>query len=233
MLDAVERSLQRLASANLYNKKMPMTFILDGASVFIDLDLAGVLPHIGISASIANKLKNLEAELPAPVMAAALGRAKTYLRKIESEFGDASGGTEEGPEDQAAQIEDMLESYPPPPVPVWADTWVYIKRGSRAKAIIAELSELLDEVALLARSTNLPEHEAALTDIERAQLIAVLDTAIAMLKGPMVEQGLLKKLGKMSKETAQKAAQKNAEQGLGEGMLFLARKLSELISYFL
>lgn len=113
------------------------------------------------------------------------------------------------------------------------DEWVYVKRGSRAKEIIVAVSELLDEAVFLAKTTNLPEDQAALTDIERAQLIAILETTLAVLKAPMVEPGLLKKTARIAREVAEKTAKKKVEEGLGFGLGLAAKKLAELIASLL
>ncbi|MEP9389430.1 hypothetical protein [Mesorhizobium sp. KR9-304] len=231
MLDATERSISRIRSSNLYSKQMPVSFISDGVSVFYDLDEAGVLGSTGINATLSRKLKNLDGSVAANVMLAALERVKTYLRRIESEYG---GSRTTSPQDERMlELDDVVERHPPEPVPVWAEQWVYIRPRSRAKEIIAELSDLLDEVALLVKSTNLPEDQAALTDIERSQLIAMLETVLLMLRAPMVEPGLLKKLQRSTTDAAQKTIQKGTEQAMGEGMKAAGRKLLELIQSLL
>ena len=72
--------------------------------------------------------------------------------------------------------------------------------------------------------------QAAITEIERQQLIAILETALAMLKGPMVEPGLLKRLGDSAKSTAKKTIEKQAERAMGAGLESLAEALMSLLS---
>ncbi|MCZ7466413.1 hypothetical protein [Rhizobium rhizogenes] len=231
MLDAIERSLSRLKAANLHNKLMPMTYIPEAYSVHVDLDLSGVLPSIGLNQSVANKLKNIDAKLRAPVMIAALSRTRSYLRMLESEFG--GDGTRPDHADQDRVIQETLDANPPPPIQIWTEQWVYVKQGSRAKQLISDVAELLDEAILLAKTTNLPEDQAALTDIERAQLVAILETTLAVLKAPMLEPGLLKKTARVAKEIAEKTARKRVEEGLGVGLSYAAKKLWELIASLL
>lgn len=229
MLDSVEVSLARLRDGNLYSKRMPVSYISDAVSAIYQLDDEDLLQSAGISRSLAIKLKNLEGELPANVMVASLERIRTYLRRIESEFG---GSIDSSAEDQRiAELDIILEEYPPDPIPVWSETWVYVKPGSRAKEIISELSDLLEEVHLLAKTTNQPEAQAALSNLERAQLIALLETTLLMLKGPMIERGLLKKLGNATADAAKKAAQKQTEEGMGEAIRFALPRLWELIKW--
>ncbi|TCV55157.1 hypothetical protein [Agrobacterium tumefaciens] len=231
MLDGVERSLTKLRSANLHSKAMPVSFISDAVSVIYELDSAGVLTSAGITRTLAIKLKNFDGSLQANVMFAALERIRTYLRRIESEFGGRDSSTEA--DRRMFELDSVVERNPPPPVPVWAETWVFVAPGSRAKQIIGEISDLLDEVLILAKSTNLPEDQAALTDIERAQLIALLETALLMLKGPLIEKGLLKKLGNAAADAATKAAQKGAEQGMSEAAKAVAPKIWDLIKWLI
>lgn len=229
MLDSVEVSLTRLRSANLHSKPMPVTFISDAVSAIYQLESEGVLASAGINRSLGNKLKNLDGKIPANVMLAALERIRTYLRKIESEF---SGGDNLTPADQRIlELDSVVERNPPSPVPVRAETWVYVRPGSKAKELIAEISDLLDQVLILAKSTNLPEDQAALTDLDRAQLIALLETALLMLKGPMVEPGLLKRLGETATKAAEKTLQKQAEQGLGNAAQALGPRILDLIKW--
>ncbi|MDP9569793.1 UNVERIFIED_ORG: hypothetical protein J2W66_000253 [Agrobacterium larrymoorei] len=230
MLDGIERSLSRLKAANLYDKLMPISYIPEAYLVHVELDLHGVLHSIGLNQSVANKLKNIDAKLRAPVMIAALSRTRSYLRMLESEFGGNKSSAEHFELDHA--IQETVEANPPQPTQVWAEQWVYVKQGSRAKQIISDVSELLDEAVLLAKTTNLPEDQAALTDIERAQLIAILETTLAVLKAPMLEPGLLKKTARLATEIAEKTAKKNAEEALGMGLRFMAKKLWELLSGF-
>ncbi len=229
MLDAIEQSLSRLKAANLYDKVMPMSYIPEAAAVFIDMDMNGTLHSLGINPSVANKLKTFDARLRAPVMIAALSRTRSYLRTLESEHGGDEPGAE--PEaDPDVRTQDIATAHPPQPIQVWAEQWVYVKRGSRAKDIIAAVSELLDEAVLLAKTTNLPEDQAALTDIERAQLIAILETTLAVLKAPMVEPGILKKTARLAKEVAERTAKKKAEEALGSGLDVAANRILELIA---
>ncbi len=72
-----------------------------------------------------------------------------------------------------------------------------------------------------------------MTDIERAQLVAILETTLAVLKAPMLEPGLLKKAARVAKEIAEKTARKKVEEGLGVGLSYAAKKLWELIASLL
>jgi hypothetical protein len=231
MLDSVEISLTRLRSANLHSKPMPVSFISDAVSAIYDLDNEGVLGSAGISRTLAIKLKNLEGKLPANVMLASLERVRTYLRRIESEFGDGNRSTAE--DRRITELDTIVDQNPPKSVPVQSEVWVYVQPISRVKELISELSDLLEEVSLLAKTTNLPERQAALSDIERAQLIALLETTLLVLKAPMVESGLLKKLGTTMADATKKAAEKQVEQGMAGAMQTAIPLVRDLLKWLL
>ncbi len=89
--------------------------------------------------------------------------------------------------------------------------WKTVVRSSEIQEKINHLIALIGDVIVHASTTNLPPDQRALTDIERAQLIAVLETALNVLKSPMIEKGLLKKASGMVKRAVAQAAEKQTE----------------------
>jgi hypothetical protein len=59
------------------------------------------------------------------------------------------------------------------------------------------ISGLLDDIVTHVQRANVPEDDQILTQIERQQLIAVLETALAVLRSPMLEKGLLRQTADM------------------------------------
>ncbi|RDJ16941.1 hypothetical protein B5K06_00720 [Rhizobium grahamii] len=224
----IQRSLSRLKAVKIEEGFMPMSYIPEAASVFAKLAVNGAFDDLGINQSLAPKLKDIDARVKGPAMIAVLSHTYGYLLKLQGVGGGnkPGAGTDHRPTDIAT-------ARPPRPIQVWTEQWVYVRRGSRAKDIIGDVSELLDEVILLAKTTNLPEAQAGLTDIERAQLIAILETTLAMLKAPMIEPGLLKKTAKMAKDVAQKAAKTKVEEALGASLEHVAKRVAELIANLL
>jgi hypothetical protein len=104
-----------------------------------------------------------------------------------------------------------------------------LDRKSNAE-LIARISECIDEAVRLATNTNLLPEDRALSAIERAQLVTVLETALQMLKAPMVEKGLLTALKDLSKKGGAKAIEKSSELALGYGLKKLAELLVKLIA---
>ncbi|MDP8997624.1 MAG: hypothetical protein M3O03_11580 [Pseudomonadota bacterium] len=116
---------------------------------------------------------------------------------------------------------------------VRAEAWVFVPKNNETKQKIKLISELLDDIVLQVRSSNLPPSEQLLTDIEKAELIAILQTALNILKSPMVESGLLKTLEGTLKELGIKAAREKIQQGLGIGMQTGAHAIWELLKSYL
>ncbi len=205
---------------------MPMSYIPEAASVFAKLAVNGAFDELGINPSLAPELKDIDARVRGPVMIAVLSHAQGYLRKLEGVHGNVASQDR----NLDGRFLKVASANPPQPIQVWTEQWVFVKRGSRAKEIITAVSELLEEAVLRAKSNNLPEDHAALTEIERAQLIAILETTLAMLRAPMVEPGLLKKTARVAQEVAQKAATTKTEEALGTGLGYLSKKLLDLIA---
>ncbi|MBY0226277.1 MAG: hypothetical protein K2Q28_10775 [Hyphomicrobium sp.] len=118
----------------------------------------------------------------------------------------------------------------PPPDPVIpAEEWRFVQIAPGTKTRIAAISALLDTIIVRLAKTNLPAEEQVLSEIERAQLIAILETALQILKAPIMEPGMLKKAQDSLKRLASKTAEKQAETGLGSAASEGARQLWELI----
>jgi hypothetical protein len=90
--------------------------------------------------------------------------------------------------------------------------WRSVPRTSEVKTQIAQVSQILDEiVSRIQRSNNSPA-EQYLTEIERQQLIAILQTTLAVLKAPIIEKGLLLKARAALQDAAVKAGEKRVEE---------------------
>ena len=90
---------------------------------------------------------------------------------------------------------------------------------------------LLDEVIQRTRGANVPPEQQALTQLERAQLITILETTLAVLKAPMVETGLLKKAGKALSRVVRKAAEKKVEEGLGSLADMASNEIADVLNH--
>jgi hypothetical protein len=96
-------------------------------------------------------------------------------------------------------------------VAVPGETWIAVRADSDIKMKIAAVASLLDSIIAQAAHSNLPPDDQILTSIEREQLIAILETALNVLRSPLVEKGLLKKTQGVLKRGAQSAAEKGVQ----------------------
>lgn len=107
--------------------------------------------------------------------------------------------------------------------------WVQVPRSNSVQELISTASTLMESIVVLSNSSNLPDAERVLTKIERAQLVAILETTLAILKAPMIEKGLLKKAGKGLGEVVEQVARKKSEAALGELATQAVKALGELL----
>lgn len=113
----------------------------------------------------------------------------------------------------------------------WGGTtaqWVRVEFTNDTKQKIAVVSAILDTILVQVKGANRTADEV-LTDIERAQLVAVLETVLQVLKAPMVEKSLLTKAQEALTRVTSRTAEKQAEQGLGKATGEGARMLLDLI----
>lgn len=113
-----------------------------------------------------------------------------------------------------------------------ASQWASVPELDQIKSSILQVSILLDSIVMLARSTNLPQNQRSLSEIERAELIAILETAIHVLKAPMLEKSLLQKVGKSLGRSAKNIAENQAESALGQLAEEGRKAIFDLVSKF-
>jgi hypothetical protein len=111
-----------------------------------------------------------------------------------------------------------------------ADHWIALRESSEIKLKIGAIASLLDSIVQQIRHANAPPEDQILTDIERQQLIAILETALNVLRSPMVEKGLLRRATSTLQKAAENAAEKSIQQGLGKLMEGGAARIAELVA---
>jgi hypothetical protein len=116
------------------------------------------------------------------------------------------------------------------PVAIGGEQWVAVKFTSEVKLKIGAIASLLDSIIEQTSRANAPKDEQLLTDIERRQLIAILETALNVLRSPLVERGLLKKARSVLVKGAKSAAEKGVQEGLGMLMHSASARIGELIA---
>jgi hypothetical protein len=170
---------------------------------------------VGINASIVNRFKRLSGGVRKSDAVAVAGRLTTYVKS----------------QDQAvAERPKRRPKVKPKPFTIEGEQWVAIQLTSDTKAKINIISTMLDSIVENVKHSNLPSSEQALSEIERKQLIVILETALAMIKAPMVERGLLKQTRSALESGAVKAAERGTQEGLGQMMNAAGRHLMDLIS---
>jgi len=90
-----------------------------------------------------------------------------------------------------------------------AAEWRNLPTDKDVKAYIAEITRLLDDIILEMKQSNNDPSVQYLSELERQQLKSVLETALIMMKAPLVEQGLLQR----ARDGLQNAIFKAGEKG--------------------
>ncbi|WP_436642477.1 hypothetical protein [Microbaculum sp. FT89] len=182
--------------------------------------------RFGLSTNDLSKYQRMQGEVSRDVLLQFAHRAISLLREFEGTI--VRETSIQYPESANEQNLEPEKSPAPPYVDILPVAWVSINRRSNAQ-LIGKISELLDEAITLAKSTNLPPEQRALSDIERAQLITLLDTALNLLKSPLVEKGLLERLKSAAGKGAEAVVSKKTELALGYGL----GRIVELLGDFL
>lgn len=141
-------------------------------------------------------------------------RTLIYLKSIENTF--------TFPDEPSPPIAPQPTIPPPPADPVnkgvtefQGALWKAVPDKPDLQAKIGDLARIVEELIAVAKGSNLPEEHAALTAIERAQLIAILETALRLLGAPLAEKSLLKRAKGAAGQMVKRVAEKEAEEGMG------------------
>jgi hypothetical protein len=184
---------------------------------------------LGVNPSILNKFVRMRGSVNPRQARMLADRLRTYLRSEDQRTVPSAIRP------QTAQLQ--IASEPPavtikavrPAVTIKAEQWVQVATTSQIKAKIAVVSALLDDIIVQVSRANAPEEDQVLTQLERQQLIAILETALQVLKSPLIERGLIKKAADMMKKGATSAAEKGLQRGLGLLMTEAGQRLLELL----
>src|SRR5215813_10326487 len=107
--------------------------------------------------------------------------------------------------------------------------WVAVRDSSDLKRKIGAVASLLDTIIAQAKHPNVSPEDQILTEIERQQLIAILETALNVLKSTLVEKALWKKAQIILRKGAESAAEQGVQKGLGRLMESAVERLAEVI----
>jgi hypothetical protein len=175
----------------------------------------------GINPSLLNKFVKMRGTVSKQQALMVSERLRTFLR--------SQGQGNSVPEDLDVTKVKMPIPQIRPVFTVEVKGWAVIPGDSQIKQKIHIISSLLDSIILQIKHTNLPPDQQALSEIERQQLITVLETALNLLRSPMVEKGMLRKAGDMLRKNAGQAAEKELQEGLGGLMSVGGKLIGEMI----
>ncbi len=221
ILEMLEEDIRDLEGAR---RERVNVFLYQGIFEAISfLDELGMAGRLGLSPMDLDKFQRMSGTIDNAVLRQMTGRLKSLLREAEGAI-------------RSIAAPPIPAALPDTPHAVSAETavqvigieWVWNDRVKNSE-LIATLTALLDEAVTRASGTNLPPDRAAFTEFQRKALIDLLETAVQMLKGPLVEKGLLRKLGDAAGEGAVATVKKGAEMGLG----FVLKRLWEQLAQFL
>lgn len=186
--------------------------------------IAGVL---GIAPHLLSRYTTYHGPFQVPDATYVAQRIRSFLRSQDQAFRSPQLPLEPPAVTPPPEREPVTDA---PVQPVAATEWRYVQRVGSLQQKIGAVSALLEDIIQAARGSNLPPDMSALTDIERAQLIAVLETALAVLRAPMAERSILKKAKGMLGGVTKRVAEKQAEQGLGAAAGTAREWLSDILN---
>jgi hypothetical protein len=137
----------------------------------------------GISSSVLNQFLQMRGEVWKSDAVKVANRIRTFLRAQDQAYKGSS--PLEVPEPRPRQ--EVVVSDPM----IRAGHWVSVRKTADIKQKIAALGSILDSIIQQTGRSNAPENEQALTQIERQQLIAILETALNVFRSPLVETGIM------------------------------------------
>jgi hypothetical protein len=183
---------------------------------------------VGINGSLLNQILKMKGPIRRGEAIQIADRLRSYLRSHDQRS---------APRPSRPKAKKKKEAKPPAtPSPAKrtravfvGEQWVAVRTSNDVKMKISAIASLLDTIVDQIKHSNAPPEDQLLTDIDRQQLIAILETALHVLRAPLVEKGLLKKTEGVLKKGAESAAEKGVQQGLGKLMEGAGTRIMELI----
>ena len=227
MLDLVEEAELAISAAR--GRSIDIEHNLGLSEVILRLldwsSTAYVENSLGINSSLLSKFVKMRGTIPRHQASAIASRLRTLVKSMDQVSSTAP------PWREAAKPPKKKEAVPPKekPVVVAGQQWVSVGTSSQIKIKIAAISSLLETIIEQTSRANAPPEDQILSELERQQLIAILETALNVLKSPLAEKGLLKRAGKLLRDSGIKAAEKGVQEGLGQLMIAASKRILELI----
>jgi hypothetical protein len=181
--------------------------------------------ELSINPSVLSKFVKMRGVIRKPLVRKVADRLRSYLKSQDQAFLQPEvkqpPKKQEKPKPTARAI--VHETFV-------GEQWIAVRTSSEIQMKIGAISSLLDSIIVQTKGANEPPDQQVLTEIERKQLIAILETALNVLRSPLIEKGLLKKAQTVLKKGAESAAEKGVQQGLGKLMEGAGARIVELIA---
>lgn len=229
MLDELDEAIEWLNSLEVSKievSEIPhLYFIIGQLSGWYSIYSSDLPTEINVPPSQLNKLKKIRGIIDTYSALNVANRIKSFLRTVESNH-SISPTEEIIPKEQH---ENKTTIPVQKPLSVSSSEWILVKKSDSVQNHINALINIFDNTITRINNSNLPPEEYFLNELERAQLIALLETTLNMLKSPMVETGMLKKVSASLKDAAKKASNKKLQEGFGN----ILSETSDLIANLL
>lgn len=225
LLDTVERAIREIETVP--TRSINVQEIPELSEVIIELlgwtNTAYIENKLGVSSSALSKFVKMRGVVSKHVAGKIADRIRSYLKSQDQAFLH--------PEVQASVEKPEKRPTEKPAVSATfvGERWIAVTASSEIKMKIGAISALLDSIIEQTKWANEQPEEQLLTEIERQQLIAILETALNVLRSPLAEKGLLKKARSVLQKGAESAAEKGVQQGLGKLMESAGTRLAELM----
>jgi hypothetical protein len=164
--------------------------------------------ELGINPSVLSKFVKMRGVVRKTLARKVADKLRSYLKSQDQAFSPP-------PIDKQKRPTPFKEIAP---VSISGEQWIAVKFSSEVKMKIGAVSALLDSIIEQTSRSNAPEEDQILTQIERQQLIAILETALNVLRSPLAEKGILKRARSALQRGAQSAVEREVQQGLGKLM---------------
>ena len=170
---------------------------------FVESNFDNPAKRLSVSPSTLKKFRDIDVEVPTATARALANRLRSVLRSLDTPT--------------ASQVSISTAPVPieQPETRFKAEEWIVLEESADIKRKIYALSEILDSIVTQLRYSNEPEESQALTRLERAQLIAILETTLNVLKSPMVERSMTRRAMELLGRAGEKVAEKKVQEGLG------------------
>jgi hypothetical protein len=132
---------------------------------------------------VLNKFVKMRGVIRKPLARKVADRLRSYLKSQDQAF----------PQPELKRSAEKEERARPSARPIVREAfvgekWIDVRISSDVQMKIGAISPLLDSIIVQTKGANEPPDQQILTEIERKQLIAILETALNVLRSPLVEK---------------------------------------------